>query len=103
MQTKRNKNTCKGIYEIIYKEVKNIPKGKVSTYGEIAQKVGIKDARIIGWALHANPDNSEVPCHRVVNKDGKLSDSFAFGGYKIQRELLLGEGVEFFDEKHVKL
>lgn len=87
----------------VYEIVKRIPKGKVMTYGQIAEKLGTKDARKVGWALHANNDPGVVPCHRVVNKEGKVSDSFAFGGYKEQKLKLLEEGVTFIDEKTVDL
>lgn len=87
----------------VYEIVKRIPKGKVMTYGQIAEKLGTKDARKVGWALHANNDSNVVPCHRVVNKEGKVSDSFAFGGYREQKLKLLEEGVTFIDEKTVDL
>jgi methylated-DNA-protein-cysteine methyltransferase related protein len=104
MRTKiKNENTGNGIYSLVYEVVKKIPKGKVVTYGEIARKIGIKDVRTIGWALHKNPDQANIPCHRVVTKDGKLSDNFAFGGYKAQKKLLENEGVVFVSEKYVKI
>ena len=58
--------------------------------------------RIVGFALHANRDQ-KVPCHRVVNKDGRLAPNFAFDGYKEQRRRLLAEGTKFRDEMHVDL
>ena len=71
-------------------------------YGQIASKIGTKDARRVGHALHANHDRS-TPCHRVVNKEGRLAPSYAFGGYQEQRNRLLAEGVKFLDELHVDL
>jgi len=66
-------------FERVYDVVKKIPAGKVMTYGQVAELVGTKDARKVGFALHAN-NKSEVPCHRVVNKEGKLAENFAFNG-----------------------
>ncbi len=87
----------------VYEVVKKIPKGSVMTYGEIAKIIGTRDVRKVGWALHANPDGSTIPCHRVVNKDGRLAPRYAFGGPDEQRAKLLAEGVEFKDELHVKM
>lgn len=86
----------------VYKIVKTIPAGKVMTYGQIAGILGTRDARRVGHALHANRDRN-VPCHRVVNKDGRLAPGYAFGGPNEQRNRLLAEGVEFVDENHVKM
>lgn len=85
-------------FEKIYEQVKRIPKGKVASYGLIALLAGNpRWSRVVGYALHNNPDPDTIPCHRVVTKDGRLSPAFAFGGESIQRELLLNEGVEFKD------
>jgi methylated-DNA-protein-cysteine methyltransferase-like protein len=86
----------------VYRIVKKISSGKVATYGQIARILGTRDARRIGHALHANKD-SKTPCHRVVNKDGKLAPGFAFGGPGEQKRCLLSEGVGFKDEMHVDL
>lgn len=82
------------IFKKIYSEVKKIPKGQVATYGEIAKKVGTTP-RVVGFALHQNPDQKNIPCHGVVFKDGSLSSGYAFGGELKQKELLLSEGVGF--------
>ncbi|KKU09917.1 MAG: methylated-DNA-protein-cysteine methyltransferase [Candidatus Woesebacteria bacterium GW2011_GWB1_45_5] len=89
-------------FEQVYEIVKRISVGKVMTYGQIAELLGTRDARRVGHALHANR-SSEVPCHRVVNKDGRLAPSYAFGGPNEQRSRLLSEGVKFVDENHVKM
>ncbi len=94
----KSKNLFNSVYEVVTK----IPLGKVTTYGQIAEALGTKDARRVGHALHANR-NPEIPCHRVVNKDGRLALNFAFEGWKEQRRRLLEEGVEFIDETHVDL
>ena len=86
-------------FEKIYEQVKLIPRGKVATYGQIALLAGNpRWSRVVGYALHSNPDPDTIPCHRVVTKDGKLSSAFAFGGENMQRELLVGEGVSFTDD-----
>ena len=77
----------------IYEEVKKIPKGQVATYGEIARKVGTTP-RVVGFALHKNPDPENIPCHRVVFKNGNLSSGYAFGGKRAQKEKLRYEGVK---------
>lgn len=82
-------------YAKIYDVVAQIPKGKVSTYGQIALKLGnIKLSRVVGNALHCNPDPINIPCHRVVNHNGKLAAMYVFGGINVQREKLISEGVE---------
>ncbi len=88
----------------IYEQVKRIPKGKVASYGQIALLAGNpRWARVVGYALHNNPDPDTIPCHRVVTKDGKISSAFAFGGENMQRQFLLSEGVIFEDEFTVNM
>lgn len=83
-------------YEKIYAVVKTIPKGKVATYGQVAFLAGNPHwSRVVGYALHNNPDTSSIPCHRVVNREGKVAQSFAFGGGETQRQLLEAEGIIF--------
>lgn len=79
----------------IYEAVKRIPKGRVATYGQVAAMAGNPGmSRAVGNALHKNPTPGIIPCHRVVNSQGKLSGSFAFGGETAQEKLLEAEGVE---------
>lgn len=83
-------------FEKIYEVVKAIPKGKVATYGQVAFLAGNPHwARVVGYALHNNPDPSSIPCHRVINRKGKVAPGFAFGGSEIQRQLLEAEGIIF--------
>lgn len=87
-----NENVFNKIYDI----VKQIPKGKVATYGQVASLAGNRRwARVVGYALHANPEPGVIPCHRVVNRYGEVSKAFAFGGENRQIELLKSEGVAF--------
>lgn len=91
------------VFEEIYAVVGRIPKGKVTTYGNVARLVGNpRLSRVVGYALHVNPDPKRIPCHRVVNRFGEVSPAFVFGGENRQRELLLSEGVEFDDDGRVK-
>lgn len=87
----------------VYAIVQQVPEGRVTTYGEIARALGTRDARRVGHALHANPSGDTTPCHRVVTKDGKLSESYAFGGSIEQYVKLKEEGVTFIDRTHVDL
>lgn len=87
--------------QMVWQVTRQIPKGKVATYGMIAQNVGI-DPRMVGWALHANR-SSYVPCHRVVDRNGRLAPNFAFDGWREQKKRLLTEGIKFLDEMHVDL
>lgn len=90
----REKNT----YERIYDVVRQIPQGYVATYGQVARLAGnARWARVVGYALHVNPDPEGIPCYRVVTKEGNVSQAFAFGGSNRQVELLEQDGVEFVD------
>lgn len=93
-------NKQSSFLEEVYKITKKIPKGKVATYGQIAKLMGKpKNSRLVGFALHRNPTPYIIPCHRVVNRDGKLSKSFAFGGEESQKHLLIQENVLINDNK----
>lgn len=88
-------------YERIYAIVRAIPHGRVTTYGHIAQAVGIKSgARLVGWALNAVAftDRNDIPCHRVVNRLGELSGKMHFETPYVMRERLEAEGVAFEGE-----
>lgn len=88
----------KNTYEKIYDVVRQIPKGTVATYGQVAALAGNRNwARVVGYALHVNPDPDGIPCYRVVTKDGRVSSAFAFGGENRQVELLRADGVRFRD------
>ena len=73
-------------------------------FGQIAAAIGNKRlARVVGYALHVNPEPGVIPCHRVVKRDGEVSSAFAFGGANRQVELLKAEGVGFLDDSHVDM
>lgn len=66
-------------FERVYAAVRLIPRGSVATYGQIARAIGNpRLARVVGYALHVNPEPGVIPCHRVVRRDGAVSPAFAF-------------------------
>lgn len=80
--------------EKVYGFLKTIPKGKVVTYGQIAEYLGNKKlARVVGNILHSNPDQNEYPCYKVVDSKGNLSENYAFGGIEKQKERLENDGI----------
>ena len=84
----------------VFEAVKQIPKGRVTTYGAIALKIGVPNgARAVGNALHKNPTPVVIPCHRVVNSSGNLANAFVFGGANVQKQLLEKDGVAVAENK----
>lgn len=84
--------------DIVYDVVQTIPEGYVATYGQVAALIGSpRSARYVGYALHGNPAQGIIPCHRVVFKNGALAPGFAFGGPNAQKALLEAEGVTFIE------
>ncbi len=91
-------------FEKIYDAVRKIPRGKVCSYGQIAAMAGNpRWSRVVGYALHVNPEPGTIPCHRVVTKNGEVSKAFAFGGENMQRVLLAEEGIEFLDDGRINM
>lgn len=88
-----------------YDIVRQIPRGRVATYGQVARLMGEpRKARFVGFAMHSSPGMAEgVPCHRVVFADGSLAPGFAFGGPGEQRRMLQEEGVGFLPSGKVDL
>jgi methylated-DNA-protein-cysteine methyltransferase-like protein len=84
-------------YQLIYATVRQIPKGRVATYGQIAELAGLpRQARLVGYAMHALPERSTVPWHRVVNAQGRISlRDESEGAGSTQRKRLEREGVRF--------
>ncbi len=82
------------VFSRIYAIVQKIPRGKVATYGQIALLAGNpRWARVVGYALHVNPDPDHIPCYRVVNRLGAVSPAFVFGGKNRQIALLEADGI----------
>ena len=87
-------------YELIWEMVKQIPKGKVASYGDVATLSGlIGQQRLVGYALHNLPRNSGVPWQRVVNAQGKISLPKKSGSYARQKRMLVNEGIIFIKDK----
>lgn len=85
-----------GTYARIYAVIRRIPRGRVATYGQVAELAGLPGhARQVGYALHALPDGTTVPWHRVLNAAGALSARAVQGAELAQRQLLEREGVPF--------
>lgn len=80
--------------EQVYSVMKKIPKGYVATYGQIAKLAGGLNPRFIGYVLHRNTDPDGIPCHRVVNAQGKLASGFVFGGAMEHKKRLEQEDID---------
>jgi methylated-DNA-protein-cysteine methyltransferase-like protein len=99
LEPKKQKRAA-SFYERVYEIALRIPKGKVTSYGAIAETLGMKSsARLVGQAMAAVPEDLGVPAHRVINGAGALSAAHKFGGYERMRWLLEREGVKFHGEK----
>ncbi|MDD3722765.1 MAG: MGMT family protein [Lutibacter sp.] len=81
-------------FEKVYEVSKQIPFGRVTSYGAIAKYLGAsKSARMVGWALNASHSNVDIPAHRVVNRNGLLTGKFHFDGTNLMQQLLESEGI----------
>ena len=93
-------DASRGSWEHIYAVVRRIPRGRVATYGQVAELAGLPGhARQVGYALHALSEQSRVPWHRVLNARGAVSRRAEPGSEGFQRLLLEGEGVRFVDDR----
>ena len=89
-------------FQRVYDVVRTIPFGRVTTYGLIAKKLGTaSSARTVGWALNACHNDSSIPAHRVVNRNGLLSGKHHFKGFDLMKQLLENEGIQVNDDKVV--
>lgn len=87
-------------YEKIWQTVSRIPYGRVATYGQIARVAGLgKRARMVGYALHRTPDHLEIPWHRVINAQGRISFPAGSAQYRRQRDRLLAEDIPLVGER----
>ena len=78
----------------VYHVVKRIPEGKVTSYGAIARYLGSpKSSRMVGWAMNAAHNRSDIPAHRVVNRVGLLTGKHRFPGKSLMQQLLENEGI----------
>jgi methylated-DNA-protein-cysteine methyltransferase related protein len=102
--TDRSEATTSSFVERVYDVVRQIPPGRVTTYGRIAHFVGAgRSARMVGYALNRCPDDVSDNAHRVVNRIGVLTGGWSWGHPAIMRGLLKDEGVSFVDEYQVDL
>lgn len=94
--------TKKNFHQKVIEAVKQIPYGKVSTYGAIAEFLGSKrSARMVGWVLNSQYNNMDIPAHRVVNRVGLLTGKFHFQGVNLMQKLLISEGIDVVDDQIV--
>jgi methylated-DNA-protein-cysteine methyltransferase-like protein len=87
-------------FEKVYAVVRQIPDGKVTSYGAIARYLGsAQSARMVGWAMNAAHSHADVPAHRVVNRNGLLTGKHHFSGTHLMQQLLENEGVTIVDDQ----
>ena len=89
-----------GFFEKVYQVAKQIPYGRVTSYGAIARYLGASgSARMVGWAMNGSGKDPEVPAHRVVNRKGLLTGKHHFQGTNLMQQLLESEGIEVIDNQ----
>lgn len=100
MKNKENKKD--NFFERVYSIVRQIPEGKVTSYGAIARALGTaRSARMVGWAMNASHTLEDVPAHRVVNRKGLLTGKIHFDGTNLMQQLLENEGIKVVDNQIV--
>lgn len=98
MPTYSDKSTS--FFQRVYEVVRQIPYGRVTSYGAIARYLGAAgSARMVGWAMNASHNRDDVPAHRVVNRKGLLTGKHHFDGTNLMQQLLENEGVEINDNQ----
>jgi len=89
-----------GFFERVYEVARQIPYGRVTSYGAIANFLGMpKSARMVGWAMNASKNDDSVPAHRVVNKNGLLTGKNHFEGSNLMAQLLESENIKIYNNK----
>ena len=87
-------------FERVYAVVRQIPYGRVTSFGSIAKALGTaRSARMVGWAMNASHSLDDVPAHRVVNRNGLLTGKLHFGGTNLMQQLLENEGIVVIDNQ----
>lgn len=87
-------------FEKVYEVVRQIPHGKVTSYGAIAKAIGSpQSSRMVGYAMNASHNLEDVPAHRVVNRNGILTGKHHFDGTNLMQQLLEAEGLKIIDNK----
>ena len=91
-------------FERVYEIARQIPYGKVTSYGAIAKALGTaRSARMVGWAMNACHNRDDVPAHRVVNRKGLLTGKHHFDGTNLMQQLLESEGIEVVNHQIIDL
>ncbi|RTL13724.1 MAG: MGMT family protein [Flavobacteriaceae bacterium] len=94
------KSNNDNFFERVYEIVRQIPEGKVTSYGAIAKALGAaRSARMVGWAMNASHNLDDVPAHRVVNRIGMLSGKHHFEGTNLMQQLLENEGIKVIENQ----
>ncbi len=89
-------------FDKVYQVAQLIPYGRVTSYGAIANYLGMKrSARMVGWAMNAAGNRDDIPAHRVVNRNGLLTGKFHFKGTNLMQQLLENEGIKIKENKIV--
>ncbi len=89
-------------FEKVYEVVRQIPSGKVTSYGAIAKAIGSpQSSRMVGYAMNASHNLENVPAHRVVNRNGMLTGKHHFDGTNLMQQLLESEGIKVVENKIV--
>ena len=95
-QIDKNDNFFERVYEI----ARQIPEGKITSYGAIAKALGAaRSARMVGWAMNASHNHEDIPAHRVVNRKGLLTGKHHFDGTNLMQQLLENEGIVVVDNQ----
>jgi methylated-DNA-protein-cysteine methyltransferase-like protein len=93
-------NSTDNFFEKVYVLARQIPYGKVTSYGAIAKALGMaRSARMVGWAMNACHHLEDVPAHRVVNRKGLLTGKHHFDGTNLMQQLLECEGIQVVDNQ----
>ena len=97
---KKPTSNSDNFFERVYEIVRQIPEGKVTSYGAIAKAIGAaRSARMVGWAMNASHNLEDVPAHRVVNRIGMLSGKHHFEGTNLMQQLLENEGIKVINNQ----
>ena len=96
------KESREGFFESVYEVVRQVPHGRVTSYGAIARYLGTgRSARLVGWAMNSSHGLEDVPAHRVVNRNGVLTGKHHFPGSRLMEQLLENEGIPVEDDQIV--
>ena len=100
MEVSKNDN----FFQRVYAVARQIPYGKVTSYGAIAKALGAaRSARMVGWAMNSSHNREDVPAHRVVNRKGLLTGKHHFDGTNLMQQLLESEGIKIVDNQILDL